>query len=208
MPKRISPETIPLSPEQAKRFLEAARGDRHECLYVLALTTGARQGELLGLRWSDINLAGGVLHIRRALVTGYGQQTYEPPKSAKSRRSITLTGIAVAALKQHQRGQREVGLYREDGPVFTNRLGSPLHPKNLMDRHFRPLIRGAGLPPIRFHDLRHTAATLLLMKGVHPKIVSEILGHANVSITLDVYSHCLPNMQGPAASAMEEMLKP
>ena len=206
VPKRISHEINPLSPEQARGFLKAVEGDRHECLYVLALTTGMRQGELLGLLWRDVDLTTKVLHVRRALITGYGKQTYEPPKSAKSRRSITLSGKAVAALEAHRRCSRDAGIYEDDRPVFCNRIGGPLHPKNLMDRHFRPMLRRAGLPPIRFHDLRHTAATLLLSKGIHPKIVSEVLGHANISITLDVYSHCLPNMQGPAASAMDDAL--
>lgn len=206
VPKRRSPEMTPLSPEQAKVYLRAAEGDRHEALYVLALTTGMRQGDILGLLWGDVDLSGRVLHVRRSLVTGYGKQTYESPKSAKSRRSISLTRRAVSALSAHRERQREEGLHAEDGPVFCNRVGGPLHPKNLMDRHFRPMLRRAGLPPIRFHDLRHTAATLLLSRGVHPKICSEMLGHANVSITLDVYSHCLPNMQGPATSAMDDLL--
>lgn len=200
-PKRVRSDFEPLSGEQAKALLRAAKGERYEALYVLALTTGMRQGELLGLRWGDVDLDRGVLRIRRALVTGYGKQTYEVPKTAKGRRSVALTPTAVAALRRHGNG------YEDDGPVFRNRVGGPVHPKNLVDRSFRPLLKRARLPQIRLHDLRYTAATLLLGKGVHPKIVQEMLGHANISITLDTYSHVLPNMQAPAVDAMQDTLE-
>ena len=95
----------------------------------------------------DVDLTGRVLRVRRSLVTGYGKQTYEPPKSVKSRRSISLTGRAVSALRAHRERPREEGLRAEDGPVFCNRVGGPLHPKNLMDRHFRPMLRGPGFRP-------------------------------------------------------------
>lgn len=200
-PKRVRTDFEPLTGEQAKTFLKAAVGDRYEALYVLALTTGMRQGELLGLRWEDIDLDRGVLRIRRALMTGYGKQTYEAPKTAKGRRAVALTPTAVAALRRHRNG------CQDDGPVFRNRVGGPVHPKNLVDRSFRPLLKRAGLPQIRFHDLRHTVATLLLGKGIHPKIVQEMLGHANISITLDTYSHVLPNMQAGAVDAMQDVLR-
>lgn len=206
VPKRVSPETTPLSPEQAKSLLAAVEGDPYECLYVLALTTGMRQGELLGLRWRDVNLPARVLHVRRSLITGYGRQTYESPKSARSRRSIALSMRAVSALEGHHTSQRRAGLYVEDGPVFCNRVGGPLHPKNLVDRHFRPMLQRAGLPPIRFHDLRHTCATLLLGQGVHPKLVQTLLGHSSIKITLDTYSHVLPEMQGVVPTAMDDLL--
>ena len=206
VPKRVSPEIRPLNRQQAKRFLASAEGDRYAALYALALTTGMRQGELLGLCWHDVDLDGGKLSVRRALVTGYGKQTYERPKTAKGRRSIALTLKAIAALRRHEEGQRAAGLYCDDGPVFCNRVGGPVHPKNLLDRSFRPLLTKAGLPQIRFHDLRHTTATLLLSKGVHPKIVQEVLGHANISITLDTYSHVLPGMGDAAAGAMDDVL--
>jgi integrase len=206
VPKRNSPEIRPLTPQQARALLAAAQGDPYEALYVLALTTGMRQGELLGLRWEDVDLGRAVVHIRQTLITGYSKQTFGKPKTAHGRRSIKITPGTVDTLTRHRERQRAAGLYLDSGLVFCNRVGSPVHPKNLTDRHFRPLLRRAGLPPIRFHDLRHTAATLLLSRNVHPKVVQELLGHANISITLDTYSHVLPAMQDGAAAAMQDAL--
>jgi integrase len=163
-----------------------------------------RQGEILGLCWNDVD--GKTVRIRRSLITGWGKQTYEGPKTAKGRRTITLTTRAAVCLAAHKESQRAAGLYAEDGPIFTNRVGNPVHPKHLLDRSFKPLLAKAGLPPIRFHDLRHTAATLLLGQNVHPKVVQELLGHANISITLDTYSHLLPGWGDAAAGAMNDAL--
>ncbi len=206
VPKRVSAEIRPLTPKQAKTLLRVVKGDSLEALYTLALTTGMRQGELLGLRWSDVDLDRAVLRISQTLVTGWGKQTFEKPKTAKSRRSVSLTARAVESLKRHRDQQQAAGLFAGDGLVFTNRVGNPLHPKNLVDRYFKPTLKAAGLPAIRFHDLRHTAATLLLSADVHPKVVQEMLGHANISITLDTYSHLLPGMMAPAVDAMEDTL--
>ncbi len=133
---------------------------------------------------------------------GWGKQTFDTPKTAKGRRSVSLTPAAVAVLRRH-RGQQQA---TDGGLVFCNRVGNPMHPKNLTDRYFKPLLKAAGLPMIRFHDLRHTCATLLLARNVNPKIVQEMLGHANISITLDTYSHLLPGMQAPAVDAMQDVL--
>ncbi len=136
------------------------------------------------------------------------------PKTAKSRRQIRLTRRAIDALYRHWRNQETErvatladGSWTERGLVFPNRVGNPTCGDNLCSRHFRPLLRRAGLPPIRFHDLRHTCATLLLTKGVHPKVVSEMLGHATISITLDTYSHVIPGLGDAAASAMDDALE-
>ena len=189
-----------LSPEEARRFLDAAAGDRLEALYVLALTTGMRQGELFRLRWQDVDLEGRTLSVR-------GET-----KTAKSRRQVQLSDTAVAALRRHAGGQgdecRLAGSeWQETGLVFTNTVGRALLTANLTQRSFRPLLERAGLPVIRFHDLRHTAATLLLGKGVHPKVVSELLGHSQVGVTLDLYSHVTPTMHQEAARTFDDLLR-
>ena len=198
-----------LSPDQAQSFLEAARGDKLEALYLLALTTGMRQGELLALQWKDINWNNGTLQVRRKIsrITNQGF-VFSEPKTAKSRRSITLTQMAVETLKQHRLHQNEQRLaagpiWEEYDLVFCNALGRPIEVGNMIRRSFRPLLQKAGLPIIRFHDLRHSCASLLLSMGVHPKVVQELLGHSQISVTLDTYSHVLPSLQGEAISRLE-----
>ncbi len=207
-PRVVTRQMRPLTSEQARAFVEAAKGDRHEALYVLAVTTGLRRGELLGLKWEDLDLDAGVLRVKRALAPD--ARTFAQPKTAKARRSVRLTSGAVRALQWHrecqsQARQRLDSLWQEHGLVFPSMVGTPLNPENLVKRSFKPLLERVGLPPIRFHDLRHTCATLLLSKGVNPKIVQEMLGHANISVTLDIYSHVLPDMQEEAAAAMDDV---
>jgi len=201
-----------LSPEQARVFLDAAAGDPLEALYVVALTTGMRQGELLSLRWRDVDLEDGHVQVRASLSKTADGFVFSEPKTAQSRRKVALTGSAIAALRRHRVGQRERRLaagpaWQDDDLVFPDALGVPFDAITLLRREFLPLLARAGLPPIRFHDLRHTAATLMLLKGVHPKVVSEMLGHATISITLDLYSHVLPDMQREAVEAMESVLR-
>ena len=201
-------EMKPLSPEQAKALLEAASGDRFEALYVLAVTAGLRQGEILGLKWEDVDLDGGKFQIRRTLYKG----DFTTPKTAKSRRTVKLTARAVEALRRHHEAQLEEservkGLWQDHGLVFTTQVGTPINRHNFYARNFKPLLKKGGLPhTVRFHDLRHTCATLLLSKNVNPKVVSEMLGHANVTVTLDTYSHVLPHMQDGAVDAMDSSL--
>jgi integrase len=201
-----------LTSKQAKLLLKQIRGDRLEALYVLGITAGLRQSELLGLKWEDVDLERGTLQVRRTL-TGLknGQPIFGSPKTAKSKRSIQLTVKALEALKRHhalqvEEEQRLAGLWQEHGLVFATRVGTPINRRNLVIRSFKPLLNRAGLPKIRFHDLRHTCATLMLCGGIHPKVVQELLGHASVTITLDTYSHVLPSMQGEAAEKMDSML--
>ncbi len=190
-----------LDVDQARQLLDAVRGDRFEALYVLALTTGLRQGELLALRWRDVDLGDGSLRVVGTLYRlGKGSLTIGPPKTAGSRRQVTLPSLAVDALGRHKDNQSAQRLlcgdaWEDHGLVFTNEVGRPMDATNLRRRYFQPLLERAGLPRIRFHDLRHTAATLLLSQDVHPKIVSERLGHSRVGITLDLYSHVTPTMQ-------------
>ncbi len=209
-PRRVKKEMRTLTPEQAKAFLEAAKGDRLEALYVLAITTGLGEGELLGLRWTDVDLEGGKLRVLRQLTRTKKKLSFTAPKRGRTR-VVRLTDTAVSALKTHkalQNGERlKAGsLWQDDGLVFTSTVGTPVDVGNLTYRSFRPLLRGAGLPRIRIHDLRHTAATLMLGKGVHPKVVQEMLCHSTITQTMDTYSHVLPDMQNEAVSAMESAL--
>jgi len=200
-----------LSPEEARRFLEAAAGDRLEALYTLAITTGMRQGELLALRWQDVDLEAGTVQVRGTLQRTAAGLVVQEPKTRTSRRLVALTGAAVAALRRHKARQLEERLragavWQDTGFVFTNEIGGPLEVRNLIRRSFWPLLERAGLPRIRFHDLRHTAATLMLAQGVHPKVAAEMLGHSQVAVTLDLYSHVTPTMQRQAAAAMDALL--
>jgi integrase len=210
-PRIASPEMQVLTPEQARRFLEDAASDRLEALYVLALTTGMRRGELFALKWQDVDLDAKTLQVRASLQLSKDGYRFFQPKTKRSRRLITLTRVAVEALRRHHARQTEERLargreWKQTGLVFTNTYGGPLLGSNLRFDSFIPLLQKAGLPLIRFHDLRHTAATFLLLQGVHPKVVSEMLGHASVGITLDLYSHVLPNMQKEATEALDRLL--
>jgi integrase len=210
-PRPQKREISPLSPDQARRFLEACRGERLEALFVLAVHTGMRQGELLGLHWEDVDLEAGALRVRRALAQTNDGPVLAAPKSAKSRRRIKLTGAAVEALKRHRAAQnaerlRLGGIWQDRGLVFPNHTGRFLSPYLLTDGPLKRPLERAGLPSIRFHDLRHTCATILLSRGVHAKLVQELLGHATISITLDTYSHVLPGMDDGLADAMGDAL--
>jgi integrase len=210
-PRTHRKEMRPLTPDQARTFLEAAQGDRLGALYVLALHCGLRQGELFGLRWGDVDLEAGVLRVNRTLSRTKDGPVFTIPKTSKSRRTVQLTNGAIEALKRHSERQAEEmvradTLYADQSLVFASEIGSPLNRHNVNGRSFKPLLVRAGLPDIRFHDLRHTCATLLLGKGVHPKFVQELLGHTTIAITLDTYSHVLPGMGDHAKQAIEEVL--
>lgn len=212
-PRPAPEEMHPLSEAEACAFLDAAKdsGDRFEPLYVLAITTGLRRGELLGLRWDVVDLQRGTLRVGRALVREGGRHLLGETKTRRGRRQVNLTPRTVAALKAHRKRQLErkvklARLYKDHGLIFPSETGTPVNPENLVKRSFKPLLKKAGLPEIRFHDLRHTCATLLLGRGVHPKIVQELLGHATIAMTLDNYSHYLPSMGDQASGAMGDAL--
>jgi integrase len=210
-PKPTPKEMRPLSAEETRCLLEAARGDRLEALYVLAVTTGMRQGELLALKWQDVDLENAAISVHRTLTKSGGRLLLGEPKTKKSRRTIYLTEAAVRALREHLARQIEEierlsDLYRDDGLVFTTEVGTLINPSNLRKRSFASLLKRAKLPHIRFHDLRHTCATLLFRRGVHPKYVQELLGHSNIAITLDTYSHVIPGMGDHVARAIEDAL--
>jgi integrase len=195
---------------ETRTFLSAAASDRLSALYVVALTTGLRQGELLGLRWSDVDLDRAILAVRQQVMKLSGEWVYSEPKTSKGRRTVALPGMTVTALRQHKVRQAEerlrCGEWEDHDLVFPNLVGRPIEKQNLMRRSFRPILQHAGLPPIRFHDLRHSAATLLLGEGVHPKVVQERLGHSTISVTMDTYSHVMPTLQRDAADRLERAL--
>lgn len=192
-----------LRPEEAGRFLAASKSDRLHALYVLALGTGLRQGELLGLHWTHVDLRAGTLSVVQTLLENNGELKLGEPKSAKGRRLVHLPAMAIEALREHRKLMLAEG---HPGPwVFCDTEGGPLRKSNLLRRSFKPILKEAKLPEIRFHDLRHTAATLLLAEGVHPKVVQERLGHSQISLTLDTYSHVLPSMQQEAAAKLDRL---
>ena len=208
-PRIARHEMRTLTADEVRRLLQAARGDRLEALYVLAVTTGLRRGELLALRWSDVDLEARTLAVRGTLQREGGLRRAEP-KTPRSRRRIELTDAAIEALQRHRQGQVAERLaaprWADPDLVFATTDGGLVEPSNMLRRSFAPLLERAGLPPIRFHDLRHTAATLHLALGTHPKVVSDMLGHASVGITLDTYSHAVPSLGRDAARAMDALL--
>jgi integrase len=182
-PKVRQEEITPLDTEQARIFLAAARGDRFEALDVLSLTVGLRMGEALGLRWSDIDFDAKTLRVSRQLqrVRDGGGLVFSEPKNA-SRRTVDLPQRAVEAFRSHRKRQmgeqlRSGSEWQDYGLVFASGKGTPLDAQNIVNRHFKPLLKRAGLPNIRWHDLRHTYATLLLAQGTHPSYVQKSLGH-------------------------------
>ena len=175
------------------------------------MTTGLRRGELLGLRWQDVDLDGGKLAVRQSLEqTKAGGLAFKQPKTQKGRRVVTLPPIAVEALRRHRADQARERLllgpaYEDHGLVLAQADGRPVNPEDVT-RAFKRLARKAGVRPLSLHKLRHTHATLLLGANVHPKVVSERLGHATVGITLDTYSHVLPHLQEEAARKIDALL--
>ncbi|MGI8541142.1 MAG: tyrosine-type recombinase/integrase [Rubrobacteraceae bacterium] len=211
-PRPDKPEIKPLTQDQARKLLEVARNtdERFHALYTLALHCGLREGELLGLMWDDLDLDAGTLQVRRTLSETRTGHKFEKPKSGKGR-SVKLSRKAAEALRLHRTRQNKerlaVGsLWQDNDLVFPTRIGTTMRGTNLLGRHFKPLLKWAELPDKRLHDLRHTCATILLMAGKHPKYVQELLGHANISITLDTYSHVIEGMDGGLGDAMDEAL--
>lgn len=203
-PRDEEKEIQPLTAEQAQALLNAAAGNRLEALYVVAVTTGMRLGELMGLQWGDVDLEAGAIQVRRTLQEVGGKFSLVETKTKKSKRKVDLPKLAVDALHEHRKRQLAAG-HLAGGYVFTDTAGGHLRRSNVHRYSYKPLLKRAGLPTIRFHDLRHTAATLLLLDGVHPKIVQERLGHSKIGVTLDTYSHVLPTMQKEAAARLDRM---
>ena len=210
-PRTVRAEVKVLTPGEARQLLDTARGDRLEALYSVALALGLRQGEALGLKWSDVDLDAAVLRVRRASqrIPHHGTQLVET-KTARSRRTLAMPPIVIHALRAHRARQVVERLAAGDrwvdlDLVFPSDRGTLADGPNVTHR-FHRLLKKAGLPPMRFHDLRHACASLLLVQGVHPRVVMETLGHSQISLTMNTYSHVLPALQREAAEKMEEVL--
>ncbi|HKE98351.1 MAG TPA: site-specific integrase [Actinomycetes bacterium] len=209
-PKASSPEMKVWTPEQLRAFLAEVRSDRLFAGWMLLATTGLRRGELLGLRWADVDLEVGTASPRRPRVFAGTEVHVSEPKTTKGRRLIALDPATVAALRAHKARQAEERLlvgpgYINSGLVLTMPDGAPVNPRTFSDR-FKMHSRRAGLPPIRLHDVRHSYASAALAAGVPAKVISERLGHATIGITLDTYSHVLPGLDERAASIVADLI--
>jgi integrase len=208
---RVSPSEIqPFTPEEARRLLSAVQDHRLGALFSVAIAVGLRQGEALGLRWQDVDLDSGTISVRFALQRMGKEFTLVEPKTRKSRRTIALPGTAVASLRAHRTRQLEErlaagSLWEESDLVFTTPTGRPLQGQNAT-RSFQQLLVKMGLRRQRFHDLRHACASLLLAQGVHPRVVMETLGHSQIGLTMNTYSHVIPALQREAAMKMDALL--
>ncbi len=211
-PRPAPEEMHPLSPDEARKLIEAVRGDPLEALYVLAVHTGMRQGELLALKWEDVDLNEGVIRIRRTLARSGGRISLGEPKTKGSRRTVHLTGAAVEALRNHLERQLEEierlgDLCHDHGLVFTSQIGTLINPTNLRRRSFAPLLEKAGLLQIRFHDLRHTCVALLIDLGLQQYDVMRHLGHSSIKTTLDLYGHKFPNQDGELRKGLDAIYR-
>jgi len=223
----VDPPRVPkyeakvFDPEQARAFLEAARGFRLETAFTTAVALGMRQGEILGLQWSDVDFETASLAIRAALQRVDSKLIQVETKSERSRRQVPIPATCLSSLANHKRAQdreREWAgsRWHETGYVFTTRIGTPMDPRDLLREYYRitrpkPKSKDTpppalGFPAIRFHDLRHSAATLLLAQGVSPRYITELLGHSQVSFTMQTYAHVLPQIQKEVAAKMDEIL--
>jgi len=212
LPRQNKQEMKVLTPEQTINFLDAVVNSRWKALFSLLVTTGMRPSEALGLKWKDVELENERVTVNRTLTKVDGRWFLEEPKTSRSRRSIPIPSGVVIDLEEHKKEQAaeklkaKEGEYTDHGFVFATKNGSPLDKNNIVNRYFKPLLLSADLPIIRLYDLRHTCATLLLSAGVNPKIVSERLGHASITLTMDTYSHVLPDMQKSATDILDTML--
>jgi integrase len=211
VPRIERPAIHALTVEQARTFLDVSQGSSYEAIYALALATGARRGELLGLLWSDIDLEAGRLSITRSLQRIEGRLQLTEVKTTKARRTIPLAQYAIKALRAHRARQAQQrlaagSLWRDAlGLVFTNRGGGFVEPVGL-NRDFRRLRAKAGLPSIKFHGLRHGAATLMLREGISMKLIQELLGHSSIAVTSGFYVHLDEEFKRHGADAMDRAL--
>lgn len=183
--------------------MKAIAGHPYEDLLALAMTTGMRPSEYLALTWNDIDLDRGTVSVARSLEWRKGGWQFADTKRPRSRRVVKLQAWVASTLReQRAKGQERSG----DALVFRAKRGGPIRESYFVQRYFKPLLMSAGLPEIRLYDLRHTAATIALVAGVSPKVISEQLGHASVAFTLDVYSHVLPHMQDVAAEKVQALI--
>jgi integrase len=196
---------------QLRRFLELIRGEPFETALMLAATTGMRRGEVLGLRWRDVDFDNRSLSVTQTITTAKNHIVVSAPKTPTTRRNLPLDAHTLAGLRAHrlrqaeQRRQAGASWAADHDLVFPDETGQPLHPDRLRTA-FERVVRRSDLPAIRLHDVRHSYATLALKTGVHPKVVSERLGHATVAITLDLYSHVTPGIDADAANVVADLI--
>lgn len=209
-PRNSRKEGRTLTPAQATTLLRSLSGHRLECLFTLMLATGLRRGEALGLRWSDVDLDRAIIQVRRQLIRTSAGLMLSDTKTPRSRRAVNVPKQLVETLRAHRDAQdidRDLAgaAWTETGFLFTTQLGTPLDPRNLL-RDFKKVCEGAGLGDWHVHELRHSAASLMLAQGVKLQVVSEVLGHASVRMTADVYGHILDPDRVAAAEAMGSIL--
>jgi integrase len=201
----------PFAPEEARQLLRVIRGDRLEALYSVALAQGLRQGEALGLQWDDVDLDMGYITITKQLQRIHGSPQLVEPKTERSRRTLAMPPMIASALKDHHTRQDQERAaagkrWVENGLVFTTPIGTPLD-GTAVTKGFHRLLERAGLPQRRFHDLRHSCATLLLVQGVSPRVVMDLLGHSQIGLTMNTYSHVIPDLRSDAARRMQDLLQ-
>jgi len=205
-PPRVEEKPVAvLDAQEAGKLLRAAAGDRLEALYAVALAHGLRQGEALGLRWQDVDLEARQLHVRNGLQRVDGKLQLIPPKTARSRRTVTMPAALVATLREHRVRQLKEQLRIDGGFVFAHPDGSPLD-GTVVTHQFQRLLKRAGLPRLRFHDLRHSCASLLLAQGISARVVMETLGHSTITTTMNIYGHVMPSLRQEAADAMDRVM--
>jgi len=201
----------PLTPDEARQFLTAIRGHRLEALFSVALALGLRQGEALGLGWEDVDFTAGTLRVRNQLQRIGGKLTLVPPKTERSRRTLVMPTMIVERLREHEARQAAEKLWagskwEQTDLVFTHRNGGPIPARHVIE-HFHDALAKAGMRRVRFHDLRHSCATLLLVQGISPRVVMEVLGHSEIALTMNAYSHVVPELQRDAAQRMQAILE-
>ncbi len=211
-PPRVERSPVnPFTPDEARQFLTAVRGHRLEALFSVALALGLRQGEALGLRWDDIDYVAGTLRVRNQLQRIDGKLTLVPPKTKRSRRTLVMPSMIVDSLREHEKRQVAEKLlagskWQESGLVFANRVGAPTQARRVIEQ-FHEALAAAGIRRVRYHDLRHSCATLLLVQGISPRVVMEVLGHSEIALTMNAYSHVVPELQREAAQRMQAILE-
>ena len=211
-PRVVRKEMRSLTPDEARMYLKTAAGNRLEALFTVTVALGLRQGEILGLGWEHVDLVAGMLQVRRSLQRIDGKLVLVETKSEEAVRPLILPAVAVAALQRHRKLQLEERAaagdeWKECGLVFTSTIGTPLDARAVIRRH-HAILKAAGIPRLRFHDLRHSAATLLLAQGVSPKYISQMLGHTQVAFTMQTYAHVIKEAQQQSADKMDAILNP
>jgi integrase len=201
-----------LTPDELKALLEAASDNQFYAVIYMAVSTGLRQAELLGLRWRDIDLDSQSILVCRALYKRRGVCEFKEPKTRHSKRRISMTAKLTSYLKEYKGEKESLSLHlgrllKPDDLVFCNAQGKPIDP-GVLSHNFARIAKRAGLENLRFHDLRHTFASLMLLRGAKPKVISEALGHSSVAFTMDVYSHIIEGMQSEAIALLNEIMPP